>query len=245
MVCHAVRAELVLVALQLTMTDDDASLFLYFLRSRMNRWIEDVWDGRADRIASSAGNVLPVLGPQTVASTAARWRFDRRPEGQRHSSRQQFPAAAVHRRPQSLWRRSVPLGLHLRMIPSAMKRKWFVSSFHPSFFFFFFPPCFVTNAEIVCKEDLLVKRQRRRRDSTVTIAVGSSLGITYLESESLSPRHSLVVILSISFIFFLLSRPRMMDSRAGRSDSPGIRHFPPPEDQGRRLRYDAVIDEDG
>ena len=138
MVCHAVRAELVLVALQLTMTDDDASLFLYFLRSRMNRWIEDVWYGRADRIASSAGNVLPVLGPQTVASTAARWRFDRRPEGQRHSSRQQFPVAAVHRRPQSLWRRSVPLGLHLRMIPSAMKRKWFVSSFHPSFFFFFF-----------------------------------------------------------------------------------------------------------
>lgn len=35
------------------------------------------------------------------------------------------------------------------------------------------------DAEIACKEDLLVKRQRRRRDATVTIAVGSTLGILY------------------------------------------------------------------
>ena len=40
-------------------------------------------------------------------------------------------------------------------------------------------------SEVICREDKIVKRHRRRRDSSVTIAVGSSLGKQYKRNENI------------------------------------------------------------
>jgi len=53
---------------------------------------------------------------------------------------------------------------------------------------------------MICREDVLAKRHRRRRDSSVTIAVGSSLGLwSKNEIKSLLIFHHWLIQKLISF----------------------------------------------